>query len=119
MTQINPFDRQTSYVESGAVDHAASARANLDSAGGHLKKAGLDKTMDALRTYAHGAALRDMRDLGYEVDESPELTALKGIAMLPVNLVRDAFELAVHPLLAVKDAADAAFHGIATLFKRG
>lgn len=115
------FDGQVRYVggaDQGEVDHGDSAKANLKQAGSHLRLATLDKTMDAIRMYSHGAALRQMEDMGYEVDESPALLALKGIAMFPVGVVRDAVELAVHPLLALKDAADAAFHGIAMLFAR-
>lgn len=119
MSRINPLDRQTVYeTGTGDVDRAASAKENLRSGGEHLWEMRLDKTMDALRMYSHGAALRDMRDMGYEVEGSPELMALKGVAMFPVGLVRDALEIAVHPLLAVKDFADAAIHGIASLFRR-
>ncbi|GIW73361.1 MAG: hypothetical protein KatS3mg102_2903 [Planctomycetota bacterium] len=109
------FDGQTRYAGPGAseIDHAASARENLRSIADTLRAMRFDHSMEAIRTYALGATLRDLRDhFGLEPEVSPELTALKGAAMFPLGLLRDAAEIALAPLLVVKDAADAAWHGL-------
>ncbi|MHC4393999.1 MAG: hypothetical protein ACYTFT_09205 [Planctomycetota bacterium] len=111
------FDNQSVRGADNTIDHGASAKENLSQAGDNAKLMLLDKTYAAIKQYAKGAAMRDMENWGYEVEGSAALTALKGVAMFPVGLVRDAFEIATQPLLVVKDLADAAYHGIASLFR--
>jgi hypothetical protein len=99
----------------GEVDHGASARENLSAAGRDLKEMLPDKTMEAIRLYAEAASWRDMEHLGLREpgDPNPWKLLLKAAIKFPIGLVRDAAELAIMPLLAVKDGADAAAHGIA------
>ena len=87
------------------IDHAASAKANLSSAGDHLVQG---FTPDKI-----GECIKMMRDPGpYGVG------AVLGWLALPWAAAIDLVELPVRPLLAVKDAADAAVHGILSLFKK-
>ncbi len=109
-------DAQTQYTAEAPqarVDHAASARSNLAAMRETLASMRFDHTFAAIATYAEGATMRDMRDhFGVQPAASPELTALKGLAMLPVGLLRDALEVALAPVLIVKDGVDAAWHGL-------
>jgi hypothetical protein len=62
------------------------------------------------------ARLTDDFNDAHNLEVAPWVTALKGVGMTAVGLVRDAAEIAIGPVAIVKDVADAAFHGILKLF---
>jgi hypothetical protein len=110
MSIMGKIDGDTRYIDgdSGQIDHAESAKENLKEVGQDLKKAILpDKIARSIRTIvdSHG-------------DYSGPLGAAQGLISLPAAVVVDAVEAAVMPLVAVKDAADAAVHGIIAGFKK-
>ena len=116
MSFLGKFDGEARFKgDSGEIDHAASARENLDAAGRDLRMLAPDKTAEAIKMIAEAGAIRTLGDMGYDISNDPNPYALlfKGLLKLPVGIVRDAAELAIAPLLAAKDVTDAAAHGIA------
>lgn len=100
-------------VEAGPIDHGASARANLAAAGQGLKEAfTLDKTMRSID------AIRASKDMDSQGMSEAGLFRFLGVASIPLTLARDVAEMVYKPLVAVKDTADAAMHGMLSLFQR-
>lgn len=120
MSFLGKIDGNARYDRDGEVDHAASAKENLAAAGRDLKLMRLDKTGEAIEMYARAATIRDMEEMGYDMsgEPNPYLLALKSAVRFPLGVVQDAAEIAVAPLLAVKDLADAAVHGIIAGLRR-
>jgi hypothetical protein len=113
MSIMGKIDGDTRYIDgdSGQIDHAESAKENLKEVGQDLKKAILpDKIASSIRMIVDSHS----DDSGY----SGPLGAAQGLISLPAAVVVDAVEAAVMPLVAVKDAADAAVHGIIAGFKK-
>lgn len=96
------------HDEGAAIDHAASAKENLTEVGRDLKKA---FTPDKL---ASSIEMIQGKDGG----NFPGIGIALGVLSLPWTAALDVLEVGVMPLIAVKDAADAAVHGVIAGFKK-
>jgi hypothetical protein len=99
-----------SWDDGAPIDHAASARENLKAVGTDLKKA---FTPDKIK-----ASIELMQGKGGGSDALAGVGIALGVLSLPWYAIADVAEVALMPVVAVKDAADAAIHGILSLLKK-
>jgi hypothetical protein len=114
MSFMGNIDSQTQRVGGGAwredeeIDHAASAKANVEAVGDDLVKAFTPDKIKGSIDMIRGKGGGDMVGMGVAL----------GCLMLPWTAAVDVLEVGVMPLVAVKDGADAAVHGVIAGFKK-
>ncbi|GIW70840.1 MAG: hypothetical protein KatS3mg102_0382 [Planctomycetota bacterium] len=113
MSFMGKIDGNTQYAGGAeelerTIDHAASAKENLRQAGRHLQEMLTpDKIRQAAQMFEVGS---DSVLFGFGI--------AFGTMMMPFMAALDALDLVVQPFAALKDAADAAVHGVIAGFKK-
>jgi hypothetical protein len=115
MSFMGRIDSDTQYGGSDyqwnpPIDHAASAKENLRQAGQDLKKWLLPDKINEVSRMVRGEGATSAVAAG--------LSMGLGILAMPWAVLGDAFDLMYQPLAALKDAADAAAHGVIAGFQK-
>ena len=112
MSLIERFDHEARRLDPTfpQIDHAASAKANLEAAGREIKEALLPDMTKSAWDLMTGRGASSMLAMS--------IGMLIGTLGLPWAMVGDVLELPVKTAMAGKDLVDAGVHGIAAGFEK-